>query len=783
MKESVTGNVGLMTECMEAQIVWESDNSVIDAFSGVVTRSEEQSVDVTLRAHISYKGLKDTKSFILHVVKDCYSDYDTNLIESYESYESIYQYNDITDEDKFAIYENANGELDFLIGNYTDMIVESAHEALLSLYHVKDLIGMEEPQDELEVMGITATEELVRYRFQQVYQGVPVYGREINVITDREGNITALNSGYVSGIDVETTPVISVEEAKVYLEKQGYSEGEMLEFCIYAEEDEPVPAWSMFAYDENGNSYYLMVDAINGDILFCQNSTAGVMLGGGPGLEGYAVSLREIKTRYVYCLLHEAKNVSVYDFDYTQYKDGLKDECAKNNPDNDWSSVELSDAVEVYKNSINAYDYFFRFGRKGCNNENGKTAIVYNIDEARAETTAGYEFLRFGFDTILLTPSMTGIKDVLVHEYTHGVINAETKLMYKGIGGTINEAYCDMFGQLSQEKPDWIMNNEEEGTENHRNIMNPLQTGYPEKIGGENYGDVSALTSDSDGDGEGYAHRNSTIISHAFWKMLDKGLEKEKLEKVLYNSLMYGYDFKPGTFEVVRTNVLAAATNVRLTPHEFAIIKEAFDEAGICDSRYGVKDNNNTVRGKVVIADEDMYDANNRILTDVKITLSNERALYKTTTGKDGTFFFANVATGSYRLKMSKEGYLEEEINVEISGTNVEYEFPVQELIPESEAGVGIVSGRVLDEQTRKGIEGLRIVITRGRYDYNEGNQIGEIKTNAVGGYYTPVLPAGIYSMHIEDVREERYISKTFVVKVIGGVEFMGHDVTVKEKN
>lgn len=166
VKESVTGNVGLMTECMEAEIVWESDNPAIDANSGVVTRPKNRSVDVTLHAYISYKGLQSTKSFVLHVVKDCYSDYDPKLIENYENYESIYPYNDVTDEDKFAIYENENGELDFLIGSYTDMIVESAHEALLSLYYVKDLMGMEEPQEELEVMGITATEELIRYRFQ-----------------------------------------------------------------------------------------------------------------------------------------------------------------------------------------------------------------------------------------------------------------------------------------------------------------------------------------------------------------------------------------------------------------------------------------------------------------------------------------------------------------------------------------------------------------------------------------------------------------------------------------
>ncbi len=785
VKESVTGNVGLITECMGAEIVWESDNSAIDASSGAVTRPKNRSVDVTLHADISYKGLQSTKSFVLHVVKDCYSDYDPNLIENYESYESIYPYNDVTDEDKFAIYENENGELDFLIGNYSDMIVESAHEALLSLYHVKDLIGMEEPQDELEVMGITATEELVRYRFQQVYQGIPVYGREISVITDREGNITALNSGYVSGIDADVSSVLSEEEVKENLEKQGYSEGKILEFCIYAEEEEPVPAWNMCAYDKNGNSFHLIVNATNGEILFCQNATEGVMLGGGPGLEGYAVSLREVMGSYGYYLLHEAKNISVYEYEENEYDAGLLDEYAKNNAENDWSGVELSDGVKVYKNAINAYDYFAKFGRKGCDNRNGKTAIVYNISLTFLISTAGYNYITFGFDTITLDPSMVGVKDVFVHEYTHGVINAETKLMYMGIGGSINEAYCDTFGQLSQKNPDWIMNNEEEGTENHRSIQNPLQTGYPEKIGGAYYGDVSALTSDSGGDGEGYAHRNSTIISHAFRKMLDRGIEKEKLEKVLYNSLMYGYDFKPRSFETVRTNVLAAAGRVRLTPDEFEIIKKVFDEAGIYDSRYGVIDSNNTVKGKVVIADEDADDKNNRVLSGVQITLSNETALYRSVTEEDGTYFITNVATGTYRLKMSKEGYFKEEMKVEISDSDREHEIPVQELISESKAGVGRASGRITDIQTGEGVGGLRIEVRRGRYNYTEGNLMEVIETDVQGYYHTGELAAGTYAVYLSDIRddvEERYIGKIFDLKVFGGKFLSGQDEIVQAK-
>jgi hypothetical protein len=78
-----------------------------------------------------------------------------------------------------------------------------------------DLFGVTDPSRELEAAG-TWLGRLghTHLGFQQVYEGVPVYGGELRAHFDQGGQLLAMNGVFVPGISVDPAPTVSPEDAE-----------------------------------------------------------------------------------------------------------------------------------------------------------------------------------------------------------------------------------------------------------------------------------------------------------------------------------------------------------------------------------------------------------------------------------------------------------------------------------------------------------------------------------------------------------------------------------------
>lgn len=755
--ESVTKNITLPNEIDGVNIEWTSSDTDFIDNTGNVSRPEDVSEWVKLTAIVSLDDITLSRDFDLRVVKSYYDNYSTKYIEDYEDFEYLYSYDDGMYENIPYIHVNEEGNLDYFIGIWTDMIVDSPREALLSLYHIRSLSGMKDPQSELSWVQTSSDDSVIRFRFRQLYNDIPVYNREVSVITDLDGITRTANIDFEKNINIENTnPLLSEEEAINAIEED-YIEIESQGLWIYPE-NEGTLVWNEIIYSQDGFSYRILIDANTGNCILREQLGEGGLVSGKGDMSGYYLDydgeddkyyLRDItRNIYVYAWNRDYDDFSLpQGWDFNDY----------------WDDERIVERATEYRNLIDVYNYYkTTFGRLGCDGNNGNIRLFYN---AVAGRNAFHDINSFGENVIEMSTALKDDAGVMSHEYTHGIISRETGLGNSKIPGAINEAYADIMGELSVSNTDWVM------------IDRDMST--PKK-----YVDPNSIDPNSDND-MGYVHSNSTIISNACYKMHSNGISKDRLARLWYTSLLLGYSGNEKDFSKVKQNVLAAATLRGFTSEEYEIVRSAFDSISFNSENKAVT-GTNVLTGKIVVADSDLLLYNNKGLDEVTLTLKKGNNVVTTHSSTDGTFTFSNIIPGNYVLSGEKSGYLGFSVNVSIVGVRNHVNVGIIEMISMMNSGDGYASGKIVDAATAKPVGGLTLYVRRG-LNNKTGEIVDTVITSSSGYYTTAKLPAGNYCIQIKDEREgvvkkDRYLSDIFNIKILGNTTINNQNATVSKK-
>ena len=388
--------------------------------------------------------------------------------------------------------------------------------------------------------------------------------------------------------------------------------------------------------------------------------------------------------------------------------------------------------------------------------------------------------------------SLAKAKDIVAHEFTHGVVEYETSLddYSGGTPAIINEAYADIFGCFID--GNWLNGEDASVAKCIRNIKDPYISYNPTKVGGKYFVKYNALGEDDD---YGGVHANSTIISHIAYKT-NKVLGKKSM-KVWYNSLCEHTYGEYSDFYTVRINVLNAARDLSCSKKQIKKLNAAFDAANIKKSncnlkpsyfkkldRFKIKNESFFsdvvhVTGKVVEADNDSDYSNNKNLESVVVKSKDNTKIAET--NKSGEYLFDITESNPVVVKFSKKGYIGEKMYVPNvnSAKQDTYYCDLVELIPNSKKGLGIASGYIKDSVTTKGIENLKIKIRRGINNvYSE--PVCEIQSADNGYYETPKLNAGNYCLEIV-AQDGGYMSTYFNIKVFGGISMGNQDMVISK--
>lgn len=455
-----------------------------------------------------------------------------------------------------------------------------------------------------------------------------------------------------------------------------------------------------------------------------------------------------------------------------------------------------------------------------------KRKILIGVGTGDVDEEKGYCFKK---------KSMGAAKDLICHEFTHGVVENETELekSNKGYTGALNEAYADIAACFLD--GNWTIGEDAAETVGgrkrpFRDIETPENFNCPSKFGsGKYFIDVAALEKSSNKESddskrsqserEGGIHTNCTIPAHAVYLMYKYGIKKIHLMKIWYESLLMGYLAGEGFYDF-RKNFEEAWNALKDTDEEkkkyaqqfdevskqeyLNIINRAFDEVNIreenCDISYvetqvsidktmyceDYFEDEITLYGKICQADQDARLGNNKPLPDAEIEvfdIESGEALDETISDENGRYELDLEYCGSsYLLKIKREGYMEEEMYVHNVNPirQVEYYCDMVELIPEKYKGWGRADGYVFDAVTGEGVEGLKLKFRRGINNlYSKPEEINS--TYSVGDYYSGRIPAGNYCVEVQ-AEKLGYVNTYFNVKILNDLSIENQNAHISAK-
>lgn len=168
-------------------------------------------------------------------------------------------------------------------GKFSNIVVKTAEDALHSLYSVKTLLGLEDPETQLILDSESDIRSGKSFTFKQYYNSIEVLGYNITVSVDCTGKTCSLQSCIIDNKLMKkfiptTTPSLSLTEIKQLVQEQ-YPEGTRISssLIIYSEKSYSEPTLAYYNYItsrmDRSMTQVAILDAMTGKILYEDSSS------------------------------------------------------------------------------------------------------------------------------------------------------------------------------------------------------------------------------------------------------------------------------------------------------------------------------------------------------------------------------------------------------------------------------------------------------------------------------------------------------------------------------
>jgi len=386
-------------------------------------------------------------------------------------------------------------------------------------------------------------------RYSQFYQGLEVFGGQI-IQHYRNGDLVGINGEYYEISDIDTVPGISKDEAVAFFNN------DLNEVDLHERSEEP----NLFIYPLKDDDYHLaykvtlekdvgysmtgLIDAKTGEIIikYSNINYEKLTIGHGIGYHGGQYKLPTTEYNGFFYLYDEKKIRPVNQYTHDSSIGGY----IPSDNDNFWDF----DGVLVNLHAFLGwtYDYYYQVHkRNGINDYNlDIIAIVHDSDSLDNAYWDGNKKMMYFGDPYYSSYHTAAALDVIAHEYSHGVTQFNSNLVYRYQSGALNESFSDIMGTAVEfywqsegkgfNKADWVVGEDMYPNYSSYNYMRSLSNpnskncvfggAYPCHLSQEYY-----LPCTEWGDWGG-VHVNMTIYSHAYYLLAHGGTNKVSKKKV-----------------------------------------------------------------------------------------------------------------------------------------------------------------------------------------------------------------------------------------------------------
>ncbi|MFB9681937.1 M4 family metallopeptidase [Streptosporangium vulgare] len=323
--------------------------------------------------------------------------------------------------------------------------------------------------------------------YARTYRGLPVYGGEVVVSTDRAGELVgSVESGLQARITIDVTSKVDAETATATARAQLPTVESVAtpKLVVHATTTTPKLAWEVVvngATAEAPSVLHVFVDALDGSIVDSYDDVRA-----GTGNSYYNGNPVTIQTS------GSGSSYSMTDTTRPGLRCGGQNGSAYTGTDNAWGNgsgtnletacVDALYAAQTEWNMLSGW-----LGRNGFNGSGGAFPARVGLSAVNAYWNGSYtNFGRNSANTRQATPM-----DVVGHEYGHAVFQYSG-----GSGGSstetggLNESTGDIFGALTEhyanqpatlDPPDYLVGEEVNltGSGEIRNMYNPSAKGHP----------------------------------------------------------------------------------------------------------------------------------------------------------------------------------------------------------------------------------------------------------------------------------------------------------------
>jgi bacillolysin len=453
-------------------------------------------------------------------------------------------------------------------------------------------------------------------RLDQYYQGLPVLGGQI-IRHYQGGTLSFVNGRYHQGIQVSIVPGLSRDKA-LEIARGSLSETDLsLRFdpalVIYPLESGYALAYKVLL-GRRGKEMLSFIDAATGAILLQYDDTKyDATIGTGTGVHGdlKKVSTDSYSSTYRTWDKMRPAVVKTYDFltdFYAWYYYDYTDTNLSKDSDNSWVGAKQAPVIDGHDYAAWTYDYYYIVhGRKSYNNANMLIKVMTNFD-IWGISNAFYDgwdhSINFYDGDGVSYTYLTGALDIVAHEYTHGVTDYTSDLIYNSYSGALNEAFSDIMGTCVEfyyeaagtgyQMADWFCAEDasKSWSTAYNNAFRRFDKPYLKLAWGWfEYPDhwTKRYTGSSDNHG---VHINSSIANHWFYLLTVggtnrisgitvTGIGRDKAERIAYKAWV-SYLFPSADFWDARDACIQAAVDLYGSgTTEVLAVKTAWQAVGI----------------------------------------------------------------------------------------------------------------------------------------------------------------------------------------------------------
>jgi bacillolysin len=456
-------------------------------------------------------------------------------------------------------------------------------------------------------------------RLEQYYKGVPVLGGDVS--REMKGQVAVGVFGRVhANIAIGTTPRLSEDAAVQIVERLlGRRPGPTFppELVILPRDDGTYVLTYCIRVFTGTALPIVFVNAVNGSIeLQYNNLQTQATIGRGTGVLGDEKKFSGLLQDSLYLASDRMRPSSIVTFDMhgdlqrtISVEEGVRPLLTSDiatDADNTWTD---GDVVDAHTYLGWTYDYFFkRFGRHGLDDRDGRRILTLvhpvrrqDIQQNLPDYVGYYTDAWFcgfcsqsGEDTMMFGEGIppgwfvvssgqyvdyiAAALDIVAHEYTHGVTQYSSNLIYRNESGALSEAFSDMMAtgaEFFQQpagsgilKADYLVGEDAWRAYRSGSISGIRSLSDPSVFGDPDHYSHRYVGSDDNGG----VHTNCTIAGHAFYLAIEGGTNRtsglavqgvgasnrEQIEKVFYRAFVY-YLPSDATFSLARAATIRSA--------------------------------------------------------------------------------------------------------------------------------------------------------------------------------------------------------------------------------